>query len=492
MKNIILLLLFVVMASSCNKLLDFEPAGARTSEDYFSSEVDFFDAITGVYAAYQGQAMALNDLFFDNQSDDHWRAGDHRDDEDIETFNTNVFNNKIAGTYQAKYDIIVKATGVLNGAPRVKATTAISEQTYNTIVGEAHFLRAFAYYRLMVIHGEVQLIAEANVLDRNYNVPKSTYSQVSDFILRDLEQAEALLPLRNESGRVNKGAAWALLNLVYMDRAQTYADQANLTKAIEFGEKVVNAYRLSDDYHALFLKKNETVEEVLFLVMNDVPWMGDLNRMPAHRGPRPWGAFGFHEPLTDLVNEFEAGDKRKAVTVISNGESIWRNDLGWVVHTAGLSNTGHSYRKFMDFNQNGSYNRTLNVPLIRAANTYLMVAEAKIRLQGAGAGDDLINQVRKRAGLDPIINAGMPELMHETRVEGAGENLRHLNLLRWDKAGVINLVEFYKRPEKMFHTDARRRVFNRPKNYYQPLPLQAIDNSNGILLQNPLWSTIAN
>lgn len=488
MKKIIILLLavLVVTINSC-KELELEPPGSRTSGDFYATEVDLFDAITGVYASLNSTAFARDELYWDNQSDDHWRAGDHAPDEDIETFNTITSNTKVASTYQAKYDIIVKATDVLNGAPKVKENSPISEATYNTIVGEAYFLRAYAYYRLMIIHGEVQIISEENVKNGDYNVPKSSYNEVSDFIISDLEKAAAMLPLRSQSSRVNKGAAWALLNMVYMDRAKAYADNEFLTKAIASGQNVVTNYTLADDYHSLFLKGNENVQEVLFLLMNDVPWMGNLSRMQAHRGPRPWGAFGFHEPLEDLVKEFETGDIRKAITIISNGQSIWRNNLGWVVHTANLSNTGHSYRKFLYFNQDGSYNRTLNIPLIRAAHIYLNVAEAQIRLNGPGAGDALINQVRKRAKLNPLSNATINDLMHETRVEAAGENLRHQNLLRWDKAGIVDLQAYYARPEKMHTVDRNRRVFRRPKNYYQPLPLLAIDNSDGVLIQNPLW-----
>jgi hypothetical protein len=486
-KSIILLLAVLIGTANSCKQLELEPPGSRTSGDFYATEVDLFDAITGVYASLNSVAFARDELYWDNQSDDHWRAGDHVPDEDIETFNTNTFNPKVASTYQAKYDIIVKATDVLNGAPKVKENSSISQVTYNTIVGEAHFLRAYAYYRLLIIHGEVQIIAEENVKKGEYNVPKSTYEKVSDFIISDLEKAATLLPLRNQSARVNKGSAWALLNMVYMDRAKEYANREFLTKAITVGQNVITNYSLAADYHSLFLKGNENTQEVLFLLMNDVNWMGNLSRLQAHRGPRPWGAFGFQEPLEDLVREFETGDIRKAITVISNGQSIWRNDLGFVIHTPNLSNTGHSYRKFLFFNQNGSYNRTLNIPLIRSAHIYLMVAEAQIRLNGPGAGDVLINQVRNRAKLNPLTNATINDLMHETRVEAAGENLRHQNLLRWDKAGIINLETFYARPEKMHTVDRTRRVFKRPKNYYQPLPLIAIDNSDGVLVQNPLW-----
>ncbi|HLT51721.1 MAG TPA: RagB/SusD family nutrient uptake outer membrane protein, partial [Arenibacter sp.] len=73
------------------------------------------------------------------------------------------------------------------------------------------------------------------------------------------------------------------------------------------------------------------------------------------------------------------------------------------------------------------------------------------------------------------------------RVELAGENFRYQNLLRWDRAGIYDLEEFLARPEKMIPADVGRKIWERPKNYYQPLYQTDIDNSNGVLVQNPDW-----
>lgn len=127
-----------------------------------------------------------------------------------------------------------------------------------------------------------------------------------------------------------------------------------------------------------------------------------------------------------------------------------------------------------------------NVPFLRAGETYMNVAEAKIRLNGAGAGDAEINAIRDRADLGPISGGDIAALMHESRTEEAGENMRYQNLLRWHKAGIINLTTFFT-ADKMYSTDVGRKVWNAPKNYYQPLPQLDIDNSDGVLIQNPAW-----
>ena len=121
-----------------------------------------------------------------------------------------------------------------------------------------------------------------------------------------------------------------------------------------------------------------------------------------------------------------------------------------------------------------------------------MVAEAKIRQSGAGAGDAEINAVRERAGLQDLSGAGMPELMHERRVELGGENNRFFDLMRWDKANLIDAVALFNNPKTASPLPPYNgavvvpaRTFSRPKNYYVPIPQQIIDESKGILKQNP-------
>lgn len=486
MKKYAVLVVIGLLFFSCDSILDQQLVGSRTDEDYWQTEADLRDAIAGAYGPWATRALGMDDLFFDNQSDDHWRAGDHAEDEEIETYNTDPSNVKIKDTYQYKYEVISRANGVIINGPKVKAAGAISDDSYNSIMGQAYFLRAYAYYRLYLIHGQVPIIKEENVLNNEYNLPKCESPEIlAQFILEDLNTAVGLLPLHNIAGSVGKGAAWALMTSIYMHLAKNYADSDNLNKAIASGKNVIDNYALATDYLSLFRTGNENIEENLFLMMNDMSWINQ-ELLSKHRGPRPWGMYGFNEPMTDLVKEFETGDKRKTTTIVSDGESV--NQAGVrVVHIPGLSNTGHSYFKYMDWVTPETFNHGLNIPFLRAAETYLLVAEAKIRLNGKGAGDAEINLVRKRAGLSPVTGADIHALIHESRMELAGENFRYQNLLRWDKANIYDLTTFLLKPEKVFPADIGRTKWVRPKNYYQPLPQIEIDNSDGVLKQNPEW-----
>ena len=277
-------------------------------------------------------------------------------------------------------------------------------------------------------------------------------------------------------GRPTKGAAWGFLAKLYI-----YWDQ--LDKTIEYGERVINSanYQLADDYGANFRIETENNSEMLFSVQALDGWSGCAYRI--YSTPRPWGGWDFHEPIQDLVDEFEAGDPRLDYTLFKPGDIVdLGGDRGPTEYTADLSSTGYHFRKFASWRASGGLSNDQNVPVLRAADVYLLVAEAKIRQSGAGAGDAEINTIRTRSGMSPLSNATIEDLIHERRVELAGENQRHQDLIRWDKAGIIDLVAHYQIDRGPFKPS---RNFQRPKHYYFAIPQIEIDRSNGVLVQRP-------
>ena len=85
----------------------------------------------------------------------------------------------------------------------------------------------------------------------------------------------------------------------------------------------------------------------------------------------------------------------------------------------------------------------------------------------------------------------MANLIHERRVELAGENIRWQDLLRWDKDQIVNLDTIVSKPKAASplppyngSIDIPARTFTRPKDYYMPIPQEVIDESKGIITQN--------
>jgi hypothetical protein len=489
MKSKIIIYTVIVLAlfnNACKKALDLKQQGVYTSDNYFRNEVDAVNAVSGIYSLleeedYIGHAEAT----FDVPSDDYWRSGDHGEDEGIENLTYDASNAAIRYPWKWRYEEINRSTNCIINIPKI---TAISTDVKNRSMGEAYFLRAFGYWRLMIIHGDVPIITEDDYTKQTFNVPKSPIEDVRKQIESDLLKAVDLLPesyTAADRGRVSKGTALGFLTKLYM-----YWEK--FPQAIATGQKVISNshYALAANYVDNFTRANENSTELLFsiqAVQNVVQ-----NDFTVYYIPRPWGGYGFSQPLQGLSNEFEANDPRKAATLLSVGDKVDLGDgKGPTTFTADLSATGFAFKKYAVFNTaaaGGGVDHTFAVPLMRSADIYLLVAEALIRTQGADAGDALINQVRRRAStlLPPVSGAGMTQLIHERRVELAGEGERHQDLMRWDKAKIVDIAAIYNLAVSKAPIDQSKTVtFIRPKNYYFPLPQVEIDKSKGVLVQNP-------
>lgn len=476
MKNIKILSACILLASlvGCDNLLETTPYGQVTSQQYWRNGDDVVAAVNAVYAPLLDEdGFAHTEYTFDNCSDDMNRAGDHSDETALELFTFDASNSHILATWKTKYEVISRANAVLINAPNVQ----MDETLRNRSLGEAYFLRGFVYWRLSLIYGEVPILLEADAQALNFNKPKSSLAEVRAQAESDFLKAAALLPATHsdgDAGRVTQGSANGFL-------AKLYVYQENWAKAIEFANKVISnpAYKLATGFNQNFELATENNSEILFALQYETGWTTD-NSPTFYHTPQAFGGWGFHEPIEDLVKEFETGDTRKTSSIFSPGDRVNRNAGGTETFTADMTRvTGYSFKKYTQFAANGDMSQSLNSPLLRTADVYLLAAEAKIR-SGAN-GDVELNAVRARAGLKPITGAKMVNIMHERRVELAGENERHQDLMRWDKAGLIDISAHY-RIDRGPHKPARN--FVKPKHYYFPLPQREVDLSNGVLIQN--------
>ncbi len=150
-----------------------------------------------------------------------------------------------------------------------------SSPTYNTRLGEAHFLRAYAYFELVKQFGGVPLKLVPSTSAETYftrNSAEEIYTQV----ISDFGEAYRLLPNKGESiGRINKYAAAHFLAKVHLFRAsELYSDwnsnyvASDLDAVIQYGSEVVDAHPLCNDYVELWDYEqpngaNEKVSEVI-------------------------------------------------------------------------------------------------------------------------------------------------------------------------------------------------------------------------------------
>ena len=513
-KLLSLLCLSMVLIASCiKKPLDQKPTGSYTTATYWRNQNDVIANVLGIYNVLYIEDWVGHALYtYDDQSDDIYVAGDHSDFQAVGNLNADPSLQVIYYTWPFAYEQVGRANNAIIYIPKVPT---MDQTIRDRSMGEAYFLRAHAYFVLSQLYGEVPLILEQNVLTSNYNVAKSTLDQVRGQVESDLLKAVSLLPETYgaaDKGRVSKGTAEGLLSKLYL-----FED--NYAKAIQYGTAVTTDanYALSPKYTDNFTAGTQQTSstELLFAVWNENNEIsGSLqSTMPLYFSPRPWNGWGFHHPTENFADEFETGDTRKQATLLAVGDSIPNQTnlvtispedavqmfAGKAGQSTGrmlpsMSTTGYYIKKYTAFmpNGDGNFNFDLKQPLLRTAEVYLIVAEAKIRASGAGAGDAEINAVRARAGLLPVTGAGMPQLIHEKRVELGGENVRWQDLLRWDKDKIINLDTIVGKPKKASPLAPFNgaviipaRTFKRPKNYFMPIPQRIIDESKGVIKQNP-------
>ena len=156
-KTKILIGLFILSLTGCDKYLEENPQGIFSSATFYKSQDDALVALNGVYnsAAFVNPMNQLW-VFGDVASDDAVKGGQPYtviDAQAIDQFNYKQTNTVLADVWQYYYEGISRANYVLYYVPAISMDAVLKNQ----ILGEARFLRAYFYFNLVNIYGAVPL-----------------------------------------------------------------------------------------------------------------------------------------------------------------------------------------------------------------------------------------------------------------------------------------------------------------------------------------------
>lgn len=413
-KTIYILMMVSLMLGSCTKVLDVEPTASISNDVAIKNKVGVERAVIGSYTSLQATGLygrnrvIIGDLAADNLT---W-TGTTQEYLQIENNDVLAENLIIDGVWSAAYDGLNRVNNVLAAMGRV---TDLSDTERAKYEGEALFMRALFHYNLVTMFGGVPIktapTADISNIDQAKNTPEDVYLQV----IADLISAEAKLPATNTAGRANKFAASALLARVYLNRYQNTGDASYATLAIQKADKVLTegGYGLANPYSALYEGgSNEIIFEIVFDAQNK-------NRLAEYFFPRSLAGRYEIAPTALLVQSYEAGDKRLAASISTDGE-------------------GKLYCKKYEQLAAGSD----GVIVLRLAEMYLIKAEALAYTDGnIGAIQDNINPIRGRAGLLSTTANTYPALKlaieNERRHEFAFEGHRWFDLVRTKRATTL-------------------------------------------------------
>lgn len=454
---------------ACTKdFLELEPKTGLVEENFYKTENDAFLALTGVYDALTVQNWQFIPIMSDIFSDDAFAGGADAKDmsqwQEIEESQMNDANGSAADLWNRCYTGIYRANLYLEKESGIEWENTANQKRF---VAEAKFIRGYIYYDLARHYGWVPIITSVLPSIDDYraatqNTPSEVYTQAIKDLLAALPDLPATVPA-TELGRITKYAAEALISRIYLfyTGIKTAIPELGLTGELTDGTTTINktwvqtalddiivngGYQLVPNYADLFdWKHQNSAESILEFQYSEKAkssdwggWGINGNFSVIFYGMRNADGFGgfwdsgwsFATISWSMVNEYEAGDPRKDATVFhADAED------GDYLHA--FQNTGYFNKKWMPRNEfratAGSFehNYAANFVDIRLADVLLMASEIYMN-DNPSKSVDYLNQVRTRAmGQAAAKNSvTMDDILHERRIELAGEGSRKWDLLR--------------------------------------------------------------
>ncbi|MGB8190802.1 MAG: RagB/SusD family nutrient uptake outer membrane protein [Chitinophagaceae bacterium] len=454
----------LLLSSGCKKFLTQEVPGAFPEQDFYKTDVDASQAVIGIYDMMQAHynnnwasIYMIKMLLSDESNAGGSDAGDQPGYQTLDNYNFDATNDKVRDAWRMCYFSIYRANKVIN---KVEQATDLRKR----LVAEAKTLRAYNYFELVSMWGDVPLVLDDIPPAQYTSIGRATKANVYTQIEKDLNEAIAVLPLKSnyssaDKFRVSKGTAQALLGKVYLYQ-QKWNDAATQLEAVITS----NQYGLASSIGAAFSRNQEFGSESVFEISytnarsydwGNFPWgaapesnihiqlmgpRGDFyTKAPADSLIAGWG---FNLPKKKLWDAFvAANDVNRRRQMVMSEQELKAAGGNWTNPTA-YDYEGYFQRKYGAFQAQtgtpiGELNYGTNWRHIRYADVLLMAAEAYYRASNEGKARGYINQVRQRSGLTDISATGaalFTAIVQERQLELAFEGFRFPDLVRWGLA----------------------------------------------------------
>lgn len=451
MKRVILLIIAALTFTGCQDFLEPEADSHLNATSFYSNEEEFELAVNGIYSQLQelynagsnstANFWAMTEMRADNTSFQYNASNRGSfETEFLDEFMTQETDLDPENTWRILYAGILQCNTLLS---RIEEVEFSSQERKDQFIGETKFIRAFFYFHLVRLFGDVPLVLEeVNSPQEAFSEGRTPKAQVYEQLISDVRDATVKLPPAYNGpdiGRATRGAAFTLLGEINMTLG-------NFQAAIDNFSEVIDAdYSLMPNYADVFDPRLKNGPESIFDVQYNASIEGEASRyayrfLPFNSGNSiiPFndlnpGAAGFNIPTHDVIEAYEPGDLRKTASIgwfVQEGNSAFDVSLGDSIPYI---------QKFVHpFDQPGRTNE--NWPVYRFAHVLLMAAEAINEVAGpTGEARAYVDQVRIRAGLDEV-DPGLNQeefrqlIYREQRLELAFENHRWYQLVRTGRA----------------------------------------------------------
>jgi starch-binding outer membrane protein, SusD/RagB family len=439
-----------LVISSCKKLVDIPPPTQSLAENNtYATDAGAIGVLNGLYISLTQQSISGYGNPFQYSKSIGLLAGLSADELNVvgsSGIYSPYYKNQLSIStatsvgyelWPPLYNLIFRCNGAIEGLQKSSALTpAVKKQ----LLGEAKFMRAFFYFYLVNLFGDVPLALSTDPL-RNSLLSRSAKSEVYWQIIADLQEAKNLLSsnfldaslLKSTSERV-RPTQWAATALL----ARTYLYTNKFDSAELYSSQIINNATLYDtvSLNKVFLKNSKEAIWQLQPTVNNFNTLDGLVYIIPSTGPTSGNAV-----LTKfLLNTFDTADQRAALgnwinRTIYNSSSTSKDTAYYVFKYKVANSTGVTSVAAM----------TEYFMVLRLAEQYLIRAEARAQQNNIGGAQSDLNIIRTRAGLpnttsstkDDLLSAILNERRHELFCEWGH---RWLDLKRTGKVDAVMSV----------------------------------------------------
>ncbi|MBN8787186.1 MAG: RagB/SusD family nutrient uptake outer membrane protein [Terrimonas sp.] len=465
---------------SCKK--DVDPGDTTppviTGESVWKTDQEALATANAAFPPWQRLSSSFSFLL--ESTSEHTISFEGADDADgplVSQLKTDVNNWYPTKIFNYIYVSIGEANRTIGKADSSRAGDNLTQASIDLARARAKFIRAHGYAYLTNLWGEVPLILTPNPTQAEQTTRKSI-DEVYTQIVKDLTEAEAALPGYDVvRSNPSKGAANALLARAYLqwaskplsqsevaaiaggktDPSAATWDATRLQKAVEYADKVISSgnYKLQDDFETNFgVPAEDKAAEHIFTIHHDGDGLGDAQGN--HQTHCPF-TFRFdlyqdnHIGPADvtLLNRFADNDKRKHFSLftklynqdepvaspVSKASDYKEYDYVFPVTSPRIGKFVHRNSKYNDVAPGSEAGQPNNINRIeiRYAEVLLTKAEALFQLGKTTEAAQVINQLRRRAGVEEYTTLTHEQLEQEWYLELFFEQRHWSNLVRWRK-----------------------------------------------------------
>jgi hypothetical protein len=439
--------LLAVSLISCNKNKIIAPNDEVTSAQVYSTPAGYLEAFAKVYGSFastgnkgpygdgdiQGIDEGTSDFFRL-----YWCAEELPTDEAVITYGdpgVQDLHNMVWSSsnailkglyYRSLYQITLCNDFIRQSSDAELSSRGISGADATNIRyyrAEARFLRAFQYWVLMDLYANPPFVTDAQAVG-SVIPPQTNRAALFAYVESELKAIDPLLvaPMKNQYGRADQAAAWALLARVYLN-AKVYTGTDRYTDAITYSQKVINAgYSLINNYDNLFLADNNlNVSENIFNIAYDglkTQGFGGTQFLTHAEtgGSMPIakigidGGYAGSRTTSNIINLFPAPATQDTSNFPNNGNpdkraEFWYPGQNLIINNLTLFTDGIAVTKFRNVTSTGAPGSNLtysdiDMPLFRLSEMYLIYAESVLRGGTGGSSAtalSYINMIRSRA-----------------------------------------------------------------------------------------------